>query len=62
VLIVAGRGDQIVPPDHPHTLWQHWGEPSINWYSGSHLAPFRRGGLFAAIRAHVERCVEQKGG
>jgi pimeloyl-ACP methyl ester carboxylesterase len=57
VLIVAGRGDQIVPAQHPHTLWQHWGEPAIHWFSGSHLAPFRRGGVFARIRAHVERCV-----
>lgn len=56
VLIVAGRGDQIVPPDHPHTLWQHWNQPDINWFSGSHLAPFRRGGVFARIRAHVDRC------
>jgi pimeloyl-ACP methyl ester carboxylesterase len=55
VLIVAGRGDRIVPPDHPHTLWQHWGEPNICWFSGSHLAPFRRGGLFTTVRAHIER-------
>lgn len=56
VLIIAGRGDQIVHPDHPHTLWRHWGEPDIYWFSGSHLAPFRRGEVFARIRAHVDRC------
>jgi hypothetical protein len=56
VLIVAGRGDQIVPPEHPHSLWRHWGEPDIHWFSGSHLAPFRRGELVARIAAHVSRC------
>jgi len=58
VLILAGRGDQIVPVDHPHTLWRHWGEPDIEWFSGSHLAPFRRGRLFARIHSHIQRCVD----
>jgi len=56
-LIVAGRGDQIVPPDHPHALWRHWGEPDIHWFSGSHLAPFRRSQLLKAILDHVAACV-----
>lgn len=55
VLIVAGRGDRIVPPEHPHALWKHWEEPSIHWFSGSHLAPFRRGRIIAAIVEHLER-------
>jgi pimeloyl-ACP methyl ester carboxylesterase len=57
ILILAGRGDQIVPPDHPHALWQHWQEPGIYWFSGSHLAPFRRGRLFRTLLDHVRRCV-----
>jgi pimeloyl-ACP methyl ester carboxylesterase len=56
ILILAGRGDQIVPPDHPHTLWRHWGEPAIVWFSGSHLAPFRRSRLCASVIEHIERC------
>lgn len=59
ILILAGRGDQIVPPDHPHTLWRHWGEPAILWFSGSHLAPFRRGRLCASIIEHIERCTPE---
>jgi len=55
ILILAGRGDQIVPPEHPHALWQHWGKPEIHWFSGSHLAPFRRGLLAAKILEHLER-------
>ncbi|MFI5365756.1 MAG: alpha/beta fold hydrolase [Candidatus Binatia bacterium] len=57
ILILAGRGDQIVPPEHPHALWHHWGEPEIYWFSGSHLAPFRRGLLVAKILEHLERTV-----
>ena len=55
LLILAGRGDQIVPPEHPHALWRHWGEPEIYWFSGSHLAPFRRGLLATKILEHLER-------
>ena len=55
VLIVAGRGDRIVPPEHPHALWRHWGEPAIHWYSGSHCAPFRRSSIFAAGMRHLEQ-------
>jgi hypothetical protein len=53
LLVVAGRGDRIVPPEHPSSLWRHWGEPAIHWFQGSHLAPFGRGGIVAAMRAHL---------
>jgi dipeptidyl aminopeptidase/acylaminoacyl peptidase len=53
VLIVAGRGDRIVPPTHPSALWSHWGEPAIHWFSGSHLAPFGRGRIVNAISRHL---------
>lgn len=54
VLIVAGRGDRIVPPSHPAALWTHWGEPAIHWFSGSHLAPFGRSRIVRAISRHLE--------
>jgi pimeloyl-ACP methyl ester carboxylesterase len=53
VLIIAGRGDRIVPAEHPYALWRHWGEPSIHWFSGSHLAPFGRRRIFAAVKRHL---------
>lgn len=52
-LIVAGRGDRIVPPEHPHALWRHWGEPRVHWFSGGHLSPFGRGGMVAAVLDHL---------
>ncbi len=54
VLIIAGRGDRIVPPEHPVALWRHWDEPEIYWFSGSHLAPFGRSGFVDAILRHLE--------
>ncbi len=54
ILLVAGRGDRIVPPEHPHALWRHWGEPSILWYSGSHVAPLPRRQIARRIVRHVE--------
>jgi hypothetical protein len=53
LLIVAGRGDRVVPPDHPYALWEHWNRPAIHWFSGSHLAPFGRGRIVSAILAHL---------
>lgn len=55
LLVVAGRGDRIVPPAHPTSLWRHWGEPSIHWFDGSHLAPFGRAGIAAAVRRHFAK-------
>ena len=57
LLVIAGRGDRIVPPEHPSSLWRHWGEPAIHWFDGSHLAPFGRAGIAAAVRAHLARMV-----
>lgn len=54
VLIIAGRGDQIVPPEHPHALWEHWGRPDIHWFSGSHVAPFRRGRIIRQVVDHLK--------
>jgi pimeloyl-ACP methyl ester carboxylesterase len=52
-LIVAGRGDRIVPPEHPHALWRHWDRPAIHWFSGGHLSPFGRDGIAAAVLRHL---------
>src|SRR5581483_3331022 len=55
-LLVAGRGDRIVPPEHAHALWRHWGEPDMFWFSGSHLAPVGRRSAEDAIARHLRRC------
>jgi hypothetical protein len=39
--IFAGTADRLAPPDHARALWDHWGQPRIAWYPGTHLS-FRR--------------------
>jgi hypothetical protein len=53
VLVVAGRGDCIAPPQHAHALWRHWGEPAMHWFSGGHVAPFRRGAIVEVGLRHL---------
>ena len=39
--IFAGLVDRWVRPGNVRALWEHWGQPSICWYEGSHLSfPF----------------------
>lgn len=53
LLIIAGRGDRITPPDQARSLWHHWNEPTLHWFDGGHLAQVGRGDGFRAIRRHV---------
>lgn len=50
LLILAAHGDRIVPAEHPRWLEAHWNRPRTVWFSGSHLAPFGRPTIRAAIR------------
>lgn len=41
--IYAGLLDRWVRPGNVKTLWEHWDQPSIHWYQGSHLSfPFEK--------------------
>jgi hypothetical protein len=53
LLIVAGKGDRITPPDQARALWKHWGKPPIHWFPGGHLAQVGRGNAFRAIRQRL---------
>lgn len=57
MLIVAARGDQFVPPEHPYALWRHWDKPEILWFAGSHTAPFHRGRLVSRVLAHLDHSI-----
>ncbi|MBX7432154.1 hypothetical protein JDV09_08540 [Mycobacterium sp. Y57] len=40
--IYAGLADQVVHPrDQVQRLWEHWGEPNIEWYHGGHAGFFQ---------------------
>ncbi len=36
--LFAATADQLVPPEQPLRLWEHWERPSMLWYHGSHLS------------------------
>jgi dienelactone hydrolase len=54
LMIVAGRGDRITPPDHAEKLRDHWGGCAIHWFPGGHLAQVGRGDAFRAVRRHLD--------
>ena len=43
--IFAGVADRLVSPDQVRDLHEHWGEPPIEWYQGSHLSFTREPGV-----------------
>ena len=53
--IFAGVADRVVPAVEASTLWHHWEEPRIAWYSGTHRAflgtPEGRALVTVALRA-----------
>lgn len=55
LLIVAGRGDRLAPPEQSLLLWEHWGRPELRWFPGSHVLHFGRGDYLRAMRALMER-------
>lgn len=55
--IFAATGDQLVPPEQPLALWQHWEEPGMHWYNGSHMSVRRQGD----VAAFVDRALLESG-
>jgi hypothetical protein len=51
LLIVAGLGDRLAPPEQSVLLWEHWGRPELRWFPGSHVLHFGRGEYLDAMRA-----------
>jgi dienelactone hydrolase len=35
--IFAGMGDRLATVGHAHRLWEHWEEPQMCWFPGSHV-------------------------
>jgi pimeloyl-ACP methyl ester carboxylesterase len=54
LMVVAGQGDRITPPDHAELLRAHWGGCAIHWFPGGHLAQVGRGDAFRAVRRHLD--------
>jgi hypothetical protein len=54
LMIVAGLGDRLAPPEQSLLLWEHWGRPELQWFPGSHVLHFGRGGYQAAMRSLMD--------
>ena len=50
LMVVAGLGDRLTPPEHSVMLWEHWGKPQLRWFPGSHVLHFQRGDYLDAMR------------
>lgn len=55
--IFAATADQLVSPEQPLALWQHWDQPAMHWYHGSHLSLRQESGG----RSFVERALAESG-
>jgi pimeloyl-ACP methyl ester carboxylesterase len=51
LMVVAGLGDRLTPPEHSLMLWEHWGRPDLQWFPGSHVLHFQRQAYLDAMRA-----------
>lgn len=54
LMIVAGLGDRMAPPEQAERLWEHWGRPEIHWFPGSHVMHFGRESYLAAMRRYLQ--------
>jgi hypothetical protein len=43
LMVIGGVGDRLAPPKHARLIWEHWGEPAIHYFPGSHVLHLRRG-------------------
>lgn len=50
LMVVAGLGDRLTPPEQSLMLWEHWGRPALRWFPGSHILHFQRRAYLDAMR------------
>jgi pimeloyl-ACP methyl ester carboxylesterase len=55
LLIVAGLGDRLAPPEQSMRLWHHWNQPELRWFPGSHVIHFGRREYLQAMREMISQ-------
>lgn len=53
LMVVAGLGDRMAPPDQSVLLWEHWQRPQLHWFPGSHIVHFGRGDYLDSMRTLI---------
>ncbi|WP_354700841.1 hypothetical protein DSM112329_01133 [Paraconexibacter sp. AEG42_29] len=54
LMVVGGLGDRLAPPEQSLLLWEHWDRPQLEWFPGSHIIHFGRGGYLDAMRSLMQ--------
>jgi hypothetical protein len=54
-LVVGGLADRIVPPEQVSALWEHWGQPAVHWFPGTHVAWRGTTAIRQRIAAHLHQ-------
>jgi pimeloyl-ACP methyl ester carboxylesterase len=55
ILVVAGRGDQVVPREQIEVLRRGWPGVEVRWLQGGHGAPFRKGEAVSIITEFLKK-------
>lgn len=50
LMVVAGLGDRLAPPEQSLMLWEHWDRPELHWFPGSHVVHLGRAAYQDAVR------------
>ena len=58
-MIIGGLGDRLAPPAQALLLWEHWDQPELRWFPGSHLLHAGRGEYLDAMVALISSFVER---
>ena len=48
-MLFGATADRLVPPDQVRALWQHWEEPEIVWYEGTHVSFMNEREVWAGV-------------
>jgi hypothetical protein len=54
LMIVAGLGDRLAPPSQSVLLWEHWRQPQLHWFPGSHVLHLGRERYLSAMRELID--------
>jgi hypothetical protein len=60
-LVVGGLADRIVPPEQVDALWEHWGQPAVHWFPGTHVAWRQVAAIRQCIATHLRQTLVSAG-
>jgi hypothetical protein len=55
LMIIAGLGDRLAPPEQSEQLWQHWDHCALHWFPGNHVLHVNRAAYLRQIGRFMQR-------